>query len=108
MMVINYLKNRKGKSLGYGGCKICGDSWSWKEGFTIPTGNGSGVFPFCEECNKTATTEQKHEAIESLNRIWMRTPQYYGEDERNKIAAAHKFIDESVDTSEKRIKEPGQ
>ena len=91
--MMRFINNRRGQAHGYSGCHICGDSWSWKTGYYIPVSDSGSIFPFCDECNKTASNEQKHEAINSLKQMWLRFPQNYGPAEEKMIKKAHEYID---------------
>lgn len=77
---------------GYGQCGICGDSWRWKERHYLPMPDGSGIFPYCEECHNTKSKKQKHEAIEKLRQEWISMIPLT-EDDVAKIDEAHRIVE---------------
>jgi len=54
----------------FSGCIICGDRWNWKKHHRIQGPGGIGMFPYCEECHRKATKEQKLRAINRLYLLW--------------------------------------
>lgn len=62
MKLITKLRNIPYPS--YSTCYKCGGNWGWKEGVTHMTEEHSGLFLFCEECDKTVTIEERREALD--------------------------------------------
>jgi len=60
-------QNARGKSLGFGSCYHCGDSWYWKKNFDIRYDVGSGMFPLCHECFESLSFEA---IIEYCQKCW--------------------------------------
>ena len=71
-LVLRIIKNKIGNILGYGKCKICGDSWYWKKPYQVKYKEGFSAFPYCEECNKFEPVEMKLAAAYTLFSMWMR------------------------------------
>ena len=88
------LYNYWGSLNGYGGCRICGDSWYWKKHHSIWTGE-SGIFPYCEECHETASQEEKHTAITALGNLWA-SQLPLEEGEHMALNAAHQAVNDHV------------
>ena len=59
-----------GKFTGYSGCSKCRGTWNWKKGHYVYFRAGAGMFPLCEECWKTASTEEKRFHIKLLVDSW--------------------------------------
>jgi len=69
-----YYWNAVGKSNGYGGCSICGNTWNWKKPHYIGKARRactSGMFPYCEECNGAVSNAVKLRAIAKLVAKWI-------------------------------------
>ena len=49
---------------GFGACSRCGGSWGWKEGVSHNTSEISGIFLFCEKCDKVVTVEERWKALD--------------------------------------------
>ena len=67
-----YRKRLNAAGIGYGRCFICGDSWLWKKGHTIPLAPRRGAIPYCEECAEKRTVEEKLAALGALAADWKR------------------------------------
>lgn len=48
---------------GYSACSKCGGNWGWKKGADHMTGKHSGLFLFCEECDKIVTVKERWKAL---------------------------------------------
>jgi len=73
------IKARNAMHPGYGECYKCGGNWGWKKGATHDTGggNGSGLFLFCEECDKVVTVEERWAALDEWKQHCL-SPKYAG------------------------------
>lgn len=65
-------KNREGLNRGYAWCRLCFDSWFWKNNaaMTIWYQENSAMNPICSECFDKASFEQIMESCETLWRFW--------------------------------------
>lgn len=68
--------NLRGKSMGFGGCRRCGDTWDWKVSHDTPLdvdGLGAGcsaVFPLCAQCWGDLTPEERLPFYDALVDDW--------------------------------------
>ena len=65
------IKNRHGKSLGYGCCYRCGDTWDWKKGHTTYFDESRGCFPLCHDCWSRLTPEERLPYYERMVDSWL-------------------------------------
>lgn len=67
-------RNAQGRTLGFGGCKCCGDTWDWKISHDTPLENSSTMsacFPLCEECwQRLGTPENRWPYYEAMVNEW--------------------------------------
>ena len=68
--IVPEVENRAGMRIGLGACGVCGDNWLWKTHHTLRFGDGSGAFPYCEECHAEAPLEKRDAAIDDLCSTW--------------------------------------
>lgn len=73
------LFNVVGELRGNSGCGVCGDRWNWKEPHVVRLLQESGVFPTCEECWQTASTEEIVRAATKLGNMWVRQSDFLKE-----------------------------
>lgn len=48
----------------YSACSKCGGNWGWKKGVDHMVSKHSGLFLFCEECDKIVTIEERWKALD--------------------------------------------
>lgn len=59
-----YVKMRNAMFPGYGACSKCDGNWGWKKHTTHMTSKHSGLFLFCEDCDKIVTEKERWEALD--------------------------------------------
>ena len=75
-----YVKIRNFSYPQYSECSKCGGNWGWKKTATHMTSESSGLFLFCEGCDKIVTIEERWKALDNwkkdcikrmkMNRFW--------------------------------------
>lgn len=59
-----YVKIRNFSYPQYSECSKCGGNWGWKESATHMTSESSGLFLFCEDCDKIVTVKERWKALD--------------------------------------------
>ena len=59
-----YVKFRNSLHFGYGECSKCGGNWGWKKEKVHMTNESTGLFLFCEECDKIVTKKKRWKALD--------------------------------------------
>lgn len=79
-----YVLARNAKFPYYGECAYCGGNWGWKKGANHATHLNekgqmqSGIFLFCEQCDKAVTKAQRGEALDAWKAdVLLSTPRRY-------------------------------
>lgn len=68
------LRNWIGALNGLSGCQLCGDKWNWKKPHIVQLTSFESAFPVCDECWKTAKTEDIVRAARNLGDMWICSP----------------------------------
>lgn len=71
-VVLNFIRNWKGRRKGYSGCHRCGGTWDWKEEHSIPYAEGKGMFPLCVECYEELSPQERYDYCMELRDSWGR------------------------------------
>lgn len=58
-----YVRTRNAMHPGYGECSRCSGNWGWKKHKSHMTSKTSGLFLFCEECDKIVTKKERWDAL---------------------------------------------
>lgn len=63
-------RNRMGRRSGLQGCRICGDSYTWKTAHSVMISKSSGVMVCCEECWEKGNKEEAKLAATQIVSSW--------------------------------------
>ena len=59
-----YIKMQNSLHPGFSACSKCGGNWGWKKHACHMTGEHSGLFLFCEDCDKIVTLKERWKALD--------------------------------------------